>query len=213
MLKRLVLPLLLALAFAPSALAGGGNYSFDGGTRAQQAQVKAALDASSFDWSLVRGRIAIHIARGVSPHASAGQIWLDADLLDAGRFSWGVVQHEYAHQIDFTVLTDDLRARLHTLLGGSSWWAGAEHSQLDCERFADAVAWSYWQSTDNVMKPDSPTDEGGQVEPAAFRAVLATLLAPAAVRLPASVRVRQHPRNGLGRVRQAADTPVTRARR
>ena len=30
-----------------------------------------------------------------------GQIWLDASLLDSGRFSWGVVQHEYAHQVDF----------------------------------------------------------------------------------------------------------------
>src|SRR5712671_513959 len=106
MAKRLVLPLVLAFALAPAAQASGGRYVFDGGTRAQRGQVRSALRASSFDWSLVPGRIVIHIGNGVSPHAVAGQIWLDAGLLDTGRFSWGVVQHEYAHQVDFGVLTD-----------------------------------------------------------------------------------------------------------
>ena len=99
MFKRLLLPLVLALVVAPGALASGGNYTFDGGTRAQQSQVRAALDASSFNWSLVPGTVEIHIGRGEGPHAVAGQIWLDASLLDSGRFSWGVIQHEYAHQI------------------------------------------------------------------------------------------------------------------
>src|SRR5207248_10185150 len=107
---------------APSGQAAGGNYVFDGGTRAQQGQVTAALDASSFDWSLVPGPIVIHIGHRVSPHAVAGQIWLDAGLLDTGRFSWGVVQHEYAHQVDFGLLTDDMRAQLHTVLKGTAWW-------------------------------------------------------------------------------------------
>ncbi|MDX6485498.1 MAG: hypothetical protein QOF43_651, partial [Gaiellaceae bacterium] len=119
-----------------------------------------------------------------------------AGLLDTGRFSWGVVQHEYAHQIDFTVLTDDMRARLHGLLGGSSWWAGATHSELDCERFADAVAWSYWPSPDNVMKPDGPTDEGGQVAPSVLRAVLDSMLPAVALRRSASIQGRGHPRIG-----------------
>jgi hypothetical protein len=113
----------------------------------------------------------------VSSAASPNQIWLDADLLDAGTFSWGVVQHEYAHQVDFALLTPDTRAELHAVLGGSAWCsAGEGHASLDCESFADLVAWSYWQSADNVMKPQSATDEGGQVSPATFRSVLAAIL-------------------------------------
>ena len=31
---------------------------------------------------------------------------IDADSLDAGRFAWGEVQHEYAHVVDFALLDD-----------------------------------------------------------------------------------------------------------
>jgi hypothetical protein len=192
LLRRVLLPFLLALVLAPSALASGGNYVFDGGTRGQQTQVRSALNASSFDWGVVPGPVVIHIGKGDGPHATAGEIWLDGSLLSSGRFSWGVVQHEYAHQVDFAVLTDAMRGQLHALLGGSSWW-GSDHQTLDCERFADLVAWSYWQSPENVMKPDSATDEGGQVAPPRFRAVLDSLLRP--VRVTASVKAKQpHPK-------------------
>jgi hypothetical protein len=186
------------LAFAPSAHAAGGKYTFDGGTRAQQAQVTAALNASSFDWSLVPGPVVIHIAKGEQSRAAAGQIWLDAGLLDAGRLSWGVVQHEYAHQIDFGLLTDAMRAQLHTLLRGTAWWGAEAHSELDCERFADEVAWAYWQSPDNVLKPSSSSDEGGQVAPAAFRAALGKILAAGAPRTvsAASPHPKRAPRKG-----------------
>ena len=166
MFKRLLLPLILTLAFAPGAQAAGGHYLFDGGTHAQQAQVTAALNASSFNWNVVPGPVVIHIGERNLPHAVAGQIWLDPVLLDSGRFSWGVVQHEYAHQVDFAVLTDAMRAELHAQLQGAAWWGSiSNHAQLDCEQFADSLAWAYWQSPDNVMKPDSPTDEGGKVVP------------------------------------------------
>ena len=72
----------------------------------------AALNASSFDWSVVPGQVVVHIGKGISSHAVAGEIWLDGALLDSGRFSWGVVQHEYAHQVDFGVLTDSMRLQL-----------------------------------------------------------------------------------------------------
>jgi hypothetical protein len=185
MLRRLLLLCLFVLVFAPSAYAGGGSYAFDGGTRAQQAQVRAALNASAFDWGVVPGTVVIHIGRtGDGSHAAPGQIWLDASLLDSGRFSWGVVQHEYAHQVDFGALTDGMRAQLHALLGGSSWW-GSDHDSVDCERFADLLAWAYWQSPDNVMKPQSGA--------ARFRAALEGLLRPA--RTTASVKVRVlHPK-------------------
>jgi hypothetical protein len=174
MVRRILASLVLALVLAPAASAAGGRYAFDGGTRAEQAQVTAALDASSFDWSIVPGRVVIHIGRNVDPSAAPGAIWLDGSLLDSGRFSWGVVQHEYAHLVDFGVLTDAARTQLSSLLGGSSWWGGAaDHSQLGSERFADMLAWSYWHSPDNVMKPDSLP-----ASPAAFRSLLSSVLGP-----------------------------------
>jgi hypothetical protein len=179
MVKRLLLQIslgLAALAIAPAALGSGGNYVFDGGSKAQQGQVVAALDASTFPWGIVPGPVVVHIQSGVASSAAPNQIWLDASLLNAGRFAWGVVQHEYAHQVDFALLTDATRAQLHALLGGSAWCGAEGHSTLDCERFADLVAWSYWSSPDNVMKPLSVHDEGGQAAPAVFRAALAAIL-------------------------------------
>lgn len=166
--KRLLMSVVVALVVAPGAFAAGGNYTLDGGTHAQQAQVRSGLNASSFNWGVVPGPVVIHIGHGDGPHAAPGQIWLDASLLDSGRFSWGVIQHEYAHQVDFALLTDPMRARLETLLGGSSWWNGA-HDSLSCERFADALAWAYWPSPDNVLRPDRPAGEQ-------FRAALALLI-------------------------------------
>ncbi len=164
------------LAIAPAAFASGGNYAFDGGTKAEQTQVTAALNVSAFPWGIVPGPVVIHIQRNVGSSATPNQIWLDANLLDAGRFSWGVVQHEYAHQVDFALLDTATRAQLHSILGGTAWSGPEGHASLDCERFADLVAWSYWGSGDNVMKPLSTQDEGGQVTPAVFRAALAAIL-------------------------------------
>lgn len=179
MFRRLLLQIAfaaLALGAAPAAFASGGHYVFDGGSPAEQGQVTAALNASTFPWGVVPGPVVVHVGRGLASHAAPNQMWLDADLLDAGRFAWGVVQHEYAHEVDFALLTDATRAQLHTLLHGTAWWGAEGHSALDCERFADLVAWAYWPSADNVMKPQSAQDEGGQVTPAVFRAALAALL-------------------------------------
>src|SRR3978361_1119447 len=93
MFKRLLIHLALAaatLAIAPAAFAAGGNYGFDGGTTAEQTQVKAALNASAFPWSVVPGPVVIHIGRGVASSASPNQIWLDADITGPGRFPLGV---------------------------------------------------------------------------------------------------------------------------
>ena len=197
MVKRFVLPLVLAFALAPAAQAAGGRYVFDGGTRSQQGQVTSALNASSFDWSLVPGQIVIHIGKGISPHAVAGQIWLDGGLLNTGRFSWGVVQHEYAHQVDFELLTDPMRAELQPLLQAPTWWGSIDqHAELGCERFADELAWAYWQSPDNVMKPASATDEGGQMAPIAFRAARASMLGVEPVRRIASIQGMRPPQKG-----------------
>ena len=168
-----------ALALAPAALAGGGRYVFDGGTQAQRAQVRAALEASAFDWNVVPATITIHIARGVGSHSRPGRIWLDADLLDAGMFSWAVVQDEYAHQVDFFLFDDATRARLTRVLGGRDWCYGVpglRHSDYGCERFASTLVWSYWRSDRNAYKPAGPHSEAAAMAPRAFRVLLARLL-------------------------------------
>jgi hypothetical protein len=166
---------------AGNAAAAGGNYVFVGGTAAEQGQVVSALNASSFDWSLVPAQITIRIVRGVSTsEASPGQIWLDADLLDAGRFSWGVVQHGYAHEVDFYLLDAAKRAQLGQQLKSQDWCYGVPglpHAAYGCERFASTLAWSYWMSPDNSMRPQSSDDESAALPPAQFRALLAQLLA------------------------------------
>lgn len=199
-MRRLILQISLvfaALALAPAAFASGGHYVFDGGSQAEQGQVTAALNASAFPWDIVPGPVVVHIGRGVPSHAAPDQIWLDADLLDAGRFAWGVVQHEYAHEVDFAVLTPAMRTQLHALLNGTAWSGAEGHSSLDSERFADLVSWAYWPSLDNVLRPQNAQDEGGQVTPAVFRAALAALIpnvAPDAqvTRTTASVKAVRH---------------------
>src|SRR2546428_6836639 len=112
---------LVELVVPGAAQAAGGNYLFDGGAPAEQVTVHSALEVSGFDWGLVPATVTIHIARGHGSQATPGQIWLDADLLDAGRFSWGIIQHEYAHQVDFFLLHDADRASLAPVIGGSMW--------------------------------------------------------------------------------------------
>jgi hypothetical protein len=111
---------IVALALPGWAHAAGGNYELVGGTKAERRTVVSALEASSFDWDLVRRLITINIARGVDSHALPGEVWLDADLLDAGTFAWGLVQHEYAHQVDFVVLNDEQRGALLGALEGAA---------------------------------------------------------------------------------------------
>jgi hypothetical protein len=186
LLRTILATSALAFVFASGAQAAGGHYVFDGGSRTEQSQVKKALNASTFDWGIVPATIAIHIDRGHYSEATYGQIWLDANLLDSGIFSWGVVQHEYAHQVDFFLLNDTRRAMLAGL-GGKAWWATGgtassapngtlTHAELTSERFASTLAWAYWPSPSNSMRPTSTTDESAAMAPAAFRALLAKVL-------------------------------------
>lgn len=175
----LILFALGALGTAAPAFGAGGNYTFDGGTSKEQNTVKAALNASAFDWSLVPQQIVVHIAPSISSEATLGEIWLDSNLLDAGIFSWGVVQHEYAHQVDFFLLNDAKRQALNTALGGRDWCysvAGLAHAQYGCERFASTLAWAYWPHAQNVMKPSGAKDESAAMAPAKFRQLMGTMI-------------------------------------
>jgi hypothetical protein len=181
-MKRILVILVSALAFgllAQSALAGGGTYTFVGGTAREQATVRSALDASSFNWSLIPSTVTVHIGAYGNSYSIQGSVYFDASLLDSGRFAWGVVQHEFAHQVDFFLLDDTKRVELNTLLGGKDWCysvPGLKHSDYGCERFASELAWAYWPSADNSLKPTSSLDEAGAIPVAQFRAVLAQLL-------------------------------------
>src|SRR5439155_15995565 len=117
--------------------------------------------------------------RGVPTEATPGNIWLDANLLDAGVFSWGTIQHEYAHEVDFFLLDDAKRQLLLGTLGGKDWCysvLGLAHAQYGCERFASTLAWAYWPSSVNSMKPTSAADESAAMAPSKFRALLAALI-------------------------------------
>jgi hypothetical protein len=166
------------LVLSGNALASGGNYVFSGGTLAERATVTRALDASAFPWGLVPRRIEIRISKGYASGAWAGHISLDSDLLDAGTFAWGTIQHEYGHQVDYFLLDNAKRTRLAPLLGGKCWYAtcAARHDELTSERFASTLAWSYWPRAGNTMKPEGPGDESAALAPYAFRALMKQVL-------------------------------------
>jgi hypothetical protein len=184
MRRRLcIVPLLASAVWAGAASAA---YSIDGGTPPEHATVRAGLAASSFPWEVVPSHVRIHIQAGVLSHAVPGEIWLDSHLLDAGRFSWAVIQHEFAHQVDFFLLDDRERVALAARLGGFSWWnttryalapdGSLAHGELTAERFASTLTWAYWPSRANVLRPESPADESAALPPGQFRALLDALL-------------------------------------
>lgn len=177
--RSLLAATLTALLFPGTALAGSARYSFDGGSARQREQVRAALHASSFRWELIPQQVTVHIRRGAVTRAGAGHVWLDADLLDSGMFAWGAVQHEFAHEVDFLVLTPSQRMLLAPALGGRDWCGGVRdlaHADYGCERFASTLTWSYWPSRANALRPESSDDEAAAMAPGDFRALLDSVL-------------------------------------
>ena len=172
-------PLVAALALTGTADAIGGSYTVEGGTADQQQTVRSALQATKFNWSCVPATIRIVLRDGVESQAVPGTILLDTNLLDAGVFSWGVVQHEYAHQVDWYVLRPDVRTALAKALGGRTWGAGLSyvpgvaHDDQTGERFASELAWAFWPTADNSVEPVVKTFTAK-----AFRGLLGALLKP-----------------------------------
>ena len=171
----------IALGASHTAFAGGGNYEIDGGTPFERVQVEKALNASAFNWSMVPGQVTIHIKPGIGgAYSTHGQIWLDANVLDQGTFSWGVVQMEYAQQVQLSLVTDaSLQAQLTSLLGGRQWCYDNPYLPRGanaCERFAATLAWAYWPSAQNSMQPAGRDDWSAAMDAAAFRALLHTTI-------------------------------------
>ena len=186
MLRRLAATIVAALALPASALAGGGDYVFEGASAAERSSVRAALEASSFDWNLVRRQVTIHVGPYGTSHSTPGHVWLDRGLLGAGRFAWPTVMDEYAHQVDFFALDPLRRSLLQQRLGGTAWCyetAGLGHAQYGCERFASMVAWAYWPVKENSYRPETAADETAAMPAAEFRLLLSALVgAPSAVK-------------------------------
>lgn len=183
-----VAAVLVAAAFlTSSAFARGGTYAFDGGSPLERAQVRAAVEASSFDFDRVPAEVRVHIVPGAWAHATPGDVWLDPALLRAGVFSWAIVQDEFAHQVDYFVLDDADRAVLADALRSPVWCHAdapeLDHSRYGCERFTSMLVWAYWQSPANAYRPSSPADESAALPPARFRALLDGLLRRPAWRL------------------------------
>jgi hypothetical protein len=63
------------------------------------------------------------------------------------------------------------------------WWGGENlgHSAAGAERFASTLAWAYWPSHDNSLRPTAADDEAAALPPSRFRA-LVSLLLPARMR-------------------------------
>jgi hypothetical protein len=183
-----------ALWCAATAAASVGPVIFDGGSPPEQAQVIDALSASSFDWSILPNAITVHIGSpSGGDFATPGEVYLDSSLLDSGEFSWGVVQHEFGHQVDFLLLHDDDRAQLEGALHAKDWCykvPGLAHADQGCERFASELSWAYWPSFQNSMRPGDIGGESAGMPSAAFRALVAELLqTPGASTLAPSVQL------------------------
>ncbi len=179
MLRRLAATVLAALALPAAASAAGGDYVFEGATPAERATVRAALDASSFDWGIVRERVTIHVGPYGVSHSTPGHIRLDRRLLAAGRFAWATVMDEYAHQVDFLVLEPAHRELLRQRLGGRAWCGeddGLAHGDTACERFGSMVAWAYWPVRENAYRPHRGGGESAAMPAAEFRLLLAALV-------------------------------------
>ncbi|HUQ22676.1 MAG TPA: hypothetical protein VM049_06630 [Gaiellaceae bacterium] len=179
MLRRLGTLLALACVLPASAQAAGGDYVFQDATSSERSTVRAALNASSFDWGVVPKQIRVHVGSYGVSHSTPGDVWLDRDLLSSGRFAWATVMDEYAHQVDFFVLDPARRALLQERLGASAWCyeiSGLAHSAHGCERFSSMVAWAYWPSKDNSYRPDSPADESAAMPALEFRKLLALVV-------------------------------------
>ena len=177
-------PRLALLAAAGALLFGvadaharGGNYLFEGGSEAARQQVRAALDASDFDWDRVEQSITITISQCGCAGAAPGSIILDESTLVASpfgdRYAWGIVQHEYAHQVAYLLLDEGDVQQAREALGGEDWCyetPGVAHDDHACERFAATFAWTFWPSADNNQRSEAV------MSPKAFRSLMSRLL-------------------------------------
>jgi hypothetical protein len=157
-----------------NANAADTSVVFTGGSETARAQVVAALHGSIFDWSLVGQAVTVEIRDCGCAGARPGAVVLDETMLSSqpyGRpYTWGIVQHEFAHQVWWFALDDEQQSELKGVLGGSDLCyeqPGLPHDAHACERFASTLAWAYWPVAGNPAEPEKAM--GGPGVPAAPR--------------------------------------------
>lgn len=166
-------------AVAGEAWAAGGRYLVYGGTAEQQGQVRFALEVSTFDWGIVGKPVVIHITPGGGVFATRGHIWIPASVVDGSPKSWLEIQGEYAHQVDFFVLSDPVRRKFQALLGGSAWWYTSSlrpPEEYTSERFASLLAWAYWPGPQKSLPMRWKSGDSLAVLAARFRALMQKLV-------------------------------------
>lgn len=181
---RMTIKTVLAAIVAALTLAGGAaaaGVQVDGGTPFEQAQVTKALAASSFDFGQLPQPVAVHIvapgdshlADDAAGYSTPGEVWLSSYWLDFGPAGWGFVQHEFAHEVDYMLLTDAERAALLRRFGATSW---CDHSlpytSRPCEWFASELAWAFWPGATNLQSPGYTQGLSGHLPVTTFRAAL-----------------------------------------
>ena len=154
-----LLAALAALALPGTAGATDVALEFSSGSDAARAEVIAALDASAFDWSLIGRPVTVQIFDCGCAGSRPGVVVLDETMLASspyGRaYTWGIVQHEFAHQVWWYALDEGRRIELQTVLGGADLCheqPGLPHDAHACELFASTLGWAYWPAAGNPMQ-------------------------------------------------------------
>jgi hypothetical protein len=156
-----LLAVLAVLAVPGKAAAADVALEFSGGSDAARAEVVAALDASAFDWSLIGRPVTVQIFDCGCAGSRPGVVVLDETMLASspyGRaYTWGIVQHEFAHQVWWYALDEGRRIELQTVLGGADLCyeqPGLAHDAHACELFASTLGWAYWPAAGNPMQAE-----------------------------------------------------------
>ena len=150
---------LFALLLPADAKASGGSYTFSGGSEAARTEVRNALDASAFDWSLVPQTISIQI--------------VDCGCAGPVRGSSSSTRRCSSRRRTAAPIPGaSSSTSTPTRSGGSLWtmssgrfsrtgWAaptfryerpGLSHDDHACERFASTLAWACWPVAGNPMQ-------------------------------------------------------------
>ena len=132
--------------------------------RRQQATVRAALEVSSFDWSVLPARSSSTSRRSAAPTPRPATSTSTARCSTPAA-SRGASSSTSSHTRSTSSSSTTRSARRSTQRSAAATGAtaspGLAHSAYGCERFASELAWAYWPSADNSMSPAATHGESG----------------------------------------------------
>ena len=169
-----------SLALPAGAFARGGDYAFQGGTTAQHSQVRAALAASTFNWSAVPTRVTIHIKQGHS-HRRRRRATSGSTLGSSAPAALPGPRSRTNTHTRSTSPASTLRRAIASPASsaratGATASPASHHAEYGCERFASTLVWAFWPSKDNAYRPTSSRDESAAMPPQQFRTLVTGLL-------------------------------------